>query len=238
MSQFYSPPSAAQTPTHATHHFGAAGDYTSTNQRPKGQTPRDYRAASPDEQRRIAADVLSKHRRQLSRLVKYMCCLAVAQDMAEDAWQAGAKGVLIALERYDWERESASTASPAARFWVYAAQWAKHEIQTCLDQRLFHVKRDRNPGALRAEEATSARTGRNYEHSRRLHVAFDEADVSANCDVESLAGESEAARRLLGFLRTLSEAEVNVLLRRPRAGRYQELFERARQAVRGNEEDQ
>lgn len=190
------------------------------------------RATDRIERKRLAEAVLAAYRPRVKGLVTGRCPPAFRRD----AEQAGAIGLLVALEKYDPTR--------GVPFWVIASQWVKDEIQKAIATGLLWRPRARN----RTREAAMAARGEDPVAARRMdrqHVNVDSArDLEAD-DVEDQVAEAEATGLLREFAATLSAEDAHLLLcekrvreeqgNNNRARRYQLLVERAKAFVKGDE---
>lgn len=115
------------------------------------------KTSDPAERRRFRAEVVLAHQDRLDRLVRRM--VPAPQHRAE-AKQAGAIGILLALEKYDPDRGVA--------FWTFAYWFVREEIRTWMGKGFYWAQMP-NRGKSEARQKS-----RDAARARMVHHSFDE----------------------------------------------------------------
>lgn len=185
-----------------------------------------YRAAGERERVGLKAAVVAKYRGHVIKLARQVCPFP---NRWPDAEQAGAEGLLVALDRFE--------PSTGAFFWSYAADWVRKHVQKFLNAGVYWRSTDgsRLDTERAAKWATHAFTQSLATEPPRSSLAPDEKVSKAECNA-----------RLEKFLESLSREDAHLLLcekrdrgevkNNSRSRRYEQLVKAARIAVIGKEE--
>ena len=176
----------------------------------------------PAERRRIQAKVLLCYSGRIRDVVCRFEYRAGADRHWEDAQQAGCVGLLVALEKYNPDRQ-AYEPNIVPFFWNYARASVLDEVQKWFDRGVYWRPRRR-------------RSNSGNVHLNRLHEPLVEEPVHETPTVEEIVAEAEQLALVKRFVAGLPEGDRHLLLGRVpprRAGRYRELLQQARAYMMG-----
>lgn len=191
-----------------------------------------YRKTTDDaERKRIRALAIRVYQDLVFSVVRR----SVDRQHWPEAMQAGAVGILIALNKWDPERIGEDRGHA---FWFFARRWVQDEIQKWIDRGVYWRPRSRgraashelsalhrNPVSLDAPAPAAVDTN--------LYSLFPANQPS----IEELAADAELRGRLFQFAATLTNKEREILFsenaQRMGTRRYLDLVERARAFLKG-----
>ena len=182
-------------------------------------------ATSQDERKRIQTEVVKAYRAHVASAARRY----VAPEHRADAEQAGALGVLVALEKYDPSRLGAHRVGGdrGGAFWFFAATHVRNEIQKWKDVGVSWRPRSRKKVA--SEEHALHMVHFSMENTKDL--------PSDEPTVEELLIDVETEQRLVRFAASLTVDDLAVLFsqsgRCKASRRYLSLVERAKAFIKG-----
>ena len=143
----------------------------------------EYRTADDISKSRIAKKVVLHYADKVRQLANRMC-----NGAEKDAMQAGAIGLLAALNKFDPSRK--------VPFWFFAKQYVSHEINKFLNHGYVCVRWEHSPERRRAEETRFGAGYRSFDY-------MGENDVTDPGELEGEIRDRDLRYKLGGFLATL-----------------------------------